>query len=386
MAHPFDALTLEHLRARRSEKWTAYPPDVLPAWVAEMDFPLAEPIRAALMELASRSDTGYAHANAPDLPEAYAAYAAARQGLEVDPSRIYVLQDIMRGVLVSALLFTEPGDGIVVNPPVYPPFYSTIAYAGRRVVEAPLFRDPRSGVYRFDLDAMEHAFRGGTRAFLLCNPHNPTGRAFSRDELESVAALADRYAVRVLADEVHGPLTYPGARHVPFASLDADAARNAVTFVSASKAWNLPGLKCAMVVAGSAAAWEPFRSLPEEVRYGAAIMGLVANEVAYREGVPWLEDTVRYLEANVLHAADLIRTRLPGLRWVPPEATYLAWLDCSGLGLGHDPAAAFEERGRVALSHGPTFGTGGDGFARLNLATSRAILTEAIDRMARAVG
>lgn len=387
MGHPFDALTLEELRRRRSEKWSAYPPDILPVWVAEMDFPVAEPIRAALKDAVDRSDTGYAFARGPELPEAFAAFASARYGLETDPSRMFVLEDVMRGILVSALLFTEPGDGIAITPPVYPPFFSTIGYSGRRVVEAPLFRDPRSGVYRFDPEALERAFRDeGARAFLMCNPHNPTGRVFARDELESVAELADRYGVIVFADEVHAPLTYAGSRHVPFMSLDADSARGSVTMVSASKAWNLPGLKCAMVVTGSAERWDRIARLPDEVRYGAGITGLIANQVAFRQGTPWLDDTIGYLDSNVYRVADLLRERLPGVRWVPPEATYLGWLDCSALGLGDDPAVGFEERGRVALTHGPAFGTGGNGFARLNLGTTRAILEEAIDRMARAIG
>jgi cysteine-S-conjugate beta-lyase len=384
MGHPFDALTLEELRRRRSEKWSFYPPDILPVWVAEMDFPVAEPIRAALADLVDRSDAGYAYARGPELPESFAAFASARYGLETDPSRMFVLEDIMRGILVSALLFTEPGGGIAITPPVYPPFFSTIRYSGRRVVEAPLFRDPRSGVYGFDLDVLERAFRDeGARAFLLCNPHNPTGRVFSKEELESVATLADRYGVTVFADEVHAPMTYAGSKHTPFMSIDADSARQSVTMVSASKAWNLPGLKCAMVVTGSAERWDRLATLPDEVRYGAGITGLVANEAAFREGTPWLDDTIGYLESNVYRVADLLRERLPGVRWVPPEATYLGWLDCSALGLGDDPAAAFEERGRVALTHGPPFGTGGDGFARLNLGTTRAILEEAIERMAR---
>jgi cysteine-S-conjugate beta-lyase len=385
MAHPFDALTLDELRRRRSQKWCMFPPDVLPVWVAEMDFPLAEPIREALADLVARSDAGYAPARDQGLPEAYAAFAAKRYGQETDPSRMYVLEDIMRGILVSALLFTAPGDGIVVTPPIYPPFYSTIAYAGRTAVEAPLFRDPRSGVYRFDLDALEQAFRNGATALLLCNPHNPTGRVFAREELEAVAALTDRYHVVVLSDEVHAPLTYPGAKHLPFATLDADSARGCITLVSASKAWNLPGLKCAVALTDSAERWERLASLPDEVRYSAGIAGWVANRVAFTDGVPWLDDVIGYLQDTISAVSDLLRERLPGVRWVPPEATYLGWLDCSALGLGDDPAAAFEERGRVALAHGPTFGTGGAGFARIGLGTTRAIVREAIERMARSL-
>jgi cystathionine beta-lyase len=382
--HPFDALTPEELHARRSEKWAAYPPDVLPAWVAEMDYPLAEPIRQALAELVGRSDTGYAHAGGLELPEAYAEFAAARYGVKVDPGHAYILQDVMRGVLECIRLFTSPGDGVVVNTPVYPPFYSTIAYAERLVIEAPLARVETTGRYELDLDALERAFHGGARAYLLCNPHNPTGRVFSRQELEAVAELADRHDILVLSDEVHGPLTYPAVEHVPFVSIDSASARDGVTLVSGSKAWNLPGLKCAMVLAGSAARLERITSMPEEVRFGTGILGLVANQVAFRDCVGWLDDTMEYLAASRELAGRLLAERLPAVRWHPPEATYLAWLDCRGLGLGDDPAEAFLERGRVALSPGPAFGSGGAGFARLNLSTSHAILAEAIERMTQA--
>jgi cystathionine beta-lyase len=383
--HPFDLLTFEELHSRRSEKWAAYPPDVLPAWVAEMDYPLAEPIQQALAQLVDRGDTGYAHARGLELPEVYAEFAAARYGAKVDPGHAYLLQDVMRGVLECLRLFTSPGDGVVVNPPVYPPFYSTIAYAKRLVIEAPLARDDATGRYELDLDALERAFHGGARAYLLCNPHNPTGRVFTRQDLEAVAELADRHDIFVLADEVHGPLTYPGVEHVPFASVDAASARDGVTLVSGSKAWNLPGLKCAMVLAGSAARLERITSMPEEVRFGTGIMGLVANQVAFRDGVPWLDDTMAYLTANRDLAGAMLAERLPAVRWHRPEATYLAWLDCRDLGLGDDPSEAFLERGRVALSPGPAFGSGGAGFARLNLSTSHAILAEAMERMARTI-
>jgi cysteine-S-conjugate beta-lyase len=383
--HPYDAITVEALRSRRSEKWRAFPPDVLPAWVAEMDFPLAEPIAAVLHEMVSRGDTGYA--NPLTLPEAYAEFASARFGMRSDPTRTVLLPDVVQGIAVGLELFAEPGGGVVVNTPAYPPFFSMIGWTGRRMVEAPLARDGRTGRYELDLDALERAFRGGARTYLLCNPHNPTGRVFSRHELEAAAQLADHHGVMVLADEVHGPVVYPPARHVPFASLDSPAARRSMTFVSASKAWNLAGLKCALGVVSSAETWETVQAAPREIAFGASILGVAANEAAFREGLPWLENTLAYLDGNRDLLDELLRTHLPEVRWAPPEGTYLAWLDCTALGPGPDPAVPFLERGRVAVVPGPTFGGGGptgDGFVRLNFATPRPILTEAVRRMATA--
>ena len=380
--HPFDGLDLFELCQRRSVKWRTYPADVLPCWVAEMDFPLAPPVRDVLAEMVRRSDSGYASFGG--LADAFAEFSSRRYGVAVDVALCYPLQDIMRGVLLAVQALTEPGDGVVICPPVYPPFFSTIAYSGRRVVEAPLAQDD-TGRYTVDLEALERAFAGGAAAFLLCNPHNPVGRAWSVGELLDVAGLAERYDVTVLSDEVHGPLTYGVVPHTPFASLDTPAAERCVTMVSASKAFNLPGLKCALLVAGSAPVLKRFEGVPEEVPFGASIFGVAANQVAFRDGEEWLDGTLGYLGRNRALLDGLLAERLPGVRWSPPEATYLGWLDCRGLGLGEDPAAGFLERGRVALSAGHAFGAAGRGFARINFATSSELVTEAVDRMAAAV-
>jgi cysteine-S-conjugate beta-lyase len=333
----------------------------------------------AVRERVDAGDTGYAHPGG--LPEAYAAFSDERYGWAPDPGRIAVVHDVMRAVEAMLLLFTEPGDGVVVNSPVYPPFFSTIRHAGRRVVEAPVQPTGSDGRYELDLEAVERAFAGdGATAYLLCNPHNPTGRVPDAAELGAVAEVADRHGATVISDEVHAPLTASGCRHVPFGSLDAPAARRSVSLVSASKGWNIPGLKCALVVAGPDA-WPTVAALPDEVTE-PSILGVAANEAAFRDGLSWLDDTLAYLDGNRRALADALAARVPAIRWHPPEATYLAWLDCRALGLGDDPSAAFLERGRVALVAGPDFGAPGAGFARLNFATSRSIVLEAVDRMA----
>lgn len=380
-APDFDQLDLAALHGRRSAKWTRYPPDVLPAWVAEMDLPLAEPVAAALRGLVGRGDTGYPAFGG--LAESYAAFSARRYGWAPDPEAVLPVPDVVRGIGRVLEVLTRPGDGVVVTPPVYPPFFSVVASAGRRVVTSPLRRDG-SGRFRLDLDGLERCFRLGARALLLCHPHNPTGEVLDRAELVAVAAVAARYRVTVVSDEIHAPLTYAGRRHVPFGSLDGWAAEHAVTLVSASKAWNLAGLKCALAVPGPAVAERVGAGFDDEIRFGCALPGVVAAQAAFDEGEPWLDAVLAHLDRQRGRLADLLAARLPDVGYRPPRATFLAWLDWRRCGLGSDPARVLLDRGRVALSSGLPFGAGGAGWARLNFATSGAVLAEAVDRMAAA--
>ncbi|MGH3716049.1 MAG: MalY/PatB family protein [Micromonosporaceae bacterium] len=377
MSDPLTAYPLEELRQRRSLKWRHHPEEVLPAWVAEMDTDLAPPIASALVAAVRRGDTGYAALG--ELPEAFASFAAERYGWSPDPARMMLMPDVMRGIVEVLTLITEPGASIVVNTPAYPPFFFWLERIGRRLVQSPL-RLSGDG-YGLDLERLERDFAAGAAVYLLCNPHNPTGLAFSRDELLAVAALADRYGVRVIADEIHAPLTYPGVRHVPFGSLPVPAAQRAVTAVSASKAWNLAGLKAALLVAGPEG-WRDVQRIPEEISYAASLFGVFASEAAFRDGGPWLESLLTGLDANRALLGKLLPESLPEVGYQPPQATYLTWLDCRGLGLAGDPAEHFLAYGKVALVSGPNFGTGYDGFVRLNLATAPAHLTEVVRRMA----
>jgi cystathionine beta-lyase len=345
-----------------------------------MDFGLATPVREALQAAIDGDDVGYPHP--ARLGEAFAGFARGRYGWAVDPESVLLVPDVMVGVTEVLRAVTEPGDGIVVNPPVYSPFFSAIAEIGREVVEAPLARGDDG--WELDLDAVEHAFAAGARAYLLCSPHNPTGRVFARPELERIAELSERYDVAVVSDEIHAPLTLAGASHTPFGSLGEDATARAVTITSASKAWNLAGLKCAVVVPGAGAA-TMLERLPASLRYHAGHLGVLTTIAAFESGLDWLDELIVYLDGNRRLLRELLAAHLPGIGYVPPEAGYLAWLDCRSLSLSDDPAQVFLERGRVALSSGPTFGEQGRGFARLNFGTSAAILAEAVDRMATAL-
>ncbi len=300
-----------------------------------------------------------------------------------NPDLVFPVPDVMTGIAEVIQAITAPGAGVVINPPVYAPFFFRLELAGRRIVEAPLLRS-RDGSYDLDLDALDRALaEPGTGAYLLCNPHNPLGRVWSRDELTAVAELCERRGVPVLVDEIHAPLVLPGAQHVPFHTVDHPAARQAVVFSSASKGWNIPGLKCGIAVAGEAQAAAILAERWEALL--ASHLGVHATVTALRYARPWLDAAVAQVDANARQLAALLAERLPGVGYWPPQASFLAWLDCRGLGLGDDPAAVFLDRGKVALSPGPDFGTQGRGFARLNIGTAPELMAEAVDRMAAAV-
>jgi cystathionine beta-lyase len=380
MADPLRELSWDELRRRTSMKWRRHPPDVLPAWVAEMDVPLADPVVGAVTDALALGDTGYPEG--PVYAEALAGFAAERWGWKVPVGRTALVPDVMMGVVEVLKLITRDGDAVVVNSPVYTPFYQFVEHMGRRVVEAPL--DAR---HRIDLDVLERAFRAAvagdrTAAYLLCSPHNPTGTVHTRQELAAVAELAARHRVRVVADEIHAPVVHPGAVFVPY--LTVPGSEDAFALLSASKGWNLAGLKAAVAVAGPAAAADLAR-MPEEVGHGPSHLGVIAHVAALRKGGDWLQDVLRGLDRNRRLLGELVAEHLPGVGYRPPEGTYLAWLDCRALDLPGDPAGIFLEHGRVAVSSGPDFGTGGEGHVRVNIATSPELLTEVVGRMAGAV-
>jgi cystathionine beta-lyase len=381
MGNGFEDLDLDRLRRRRSEKWRLHPADVLPAFIAEMDYDLAEPVLAAVRSALDLSDCGYA--NPAGLGEAFARFAADRHGWAVDPGRVHLVPDIMAGVEAILLLTTRRGDGVVINTPVYPPFFEHIANAGRRVVPVPLAR--RDGGWELDFAGLEAAFAAGARGYLLCSPHNPTGRVFSAADLGRIGSLAERYGVTVVSDEIHASLTLPGARHTPFVSLGGAAAEHGVTLASTSKAFNVAGLKAAVAVAGSASMQAVLNRLPAACQYGAGLPGVLASEAAWNSGDDWLDALIRQLDHVRAEFGRLLGQRLPRARYVPPEASYLAWVDCSALDLGPEPAEVFLRRGRVALGRGLDFGAPGDGFVRVTIGTSSALLAEIVERMAAAV-
>lgn len=381
MEHPFDAIDEASLRKRQSVKWQFYEPDVLPAWVAEMDYPLAEPIRRVLHAAVDADDAGYA--SLQGLGDSFAAWAGARWGWGVDPADVHLAPDVVTGIAEILRAATSPGDEVLIEPPVYAPFASTIRSLGRKVVCAPLVLGDEG--WTPDLDAIDRAYVGGARAHLLCSPQNPTGMVYAQRALEQIATLAERHRVLVVADEIHAPLALPGAVHTVFPLVSTAARRRSIVLTSASKAWNVAGLKAAVMVGSAEEPRAVLGRLPPETPFHAGHFGVLATKTAFREGNAWLSQVVSILDRNRGLLGNLLRSELPAVRYLAPQAGYLAWLDCRGLGLGADPASAFLKRGRVALSSGPSFGVEGDGFARLNFATSRGILEEIVRRMKRAL-
>ena len=374
----WDTPDLETLHRRASIKWQTFGPDVIPAFIAEMDYPLAPPIAAALTATVAASDTGYSQP-AGGLAEAFAGFAAARHGWSVEPRAVYSVPDVMVGVIELLRRVVSPGAGVVITPPVYPPFFEAIAEAGCRVVEAPLAASP-SGSYRFDLERMETAFKDA-RALLLCNPHNPSGRVFSRAELLELADLAQRHDVVVLSDEIHAPLVMPGAAHTPFLTLDHPIVERTAVLTSASKGWNIPGLKCALVVTAPGPMRRTIEGLPREIGLRCGHLGVIATVAAYRDGGPWLDGLLEVMDRNRRLIAGRLAERLPDVGYAIPEATFLAWLDMRGAGLGDEPAQAILRHGRAALGRGLDFGEAGRGFVRLTFATPLPVL----DRLLGAV-
>jgi cystathionine beta-lyase len=377
--HPLRDLTESDLRRRTSIKWRQHPADVLPLWVAEMDVRLAAPIVEAVTRAVAEGDTGYPHGTA--YAEAFAGFAAERWSWEVEPGRAAWVADVMTGIVEALGLVSAPGDPVVVNPPVYPPFFDFIRHAGREVVEAPLGEDGRLAPEAIEAAFVRAGAGGLSVTYLLCNPQNPTAVVHRADELAAIAQLARAYDVRVVVDEIHAPLVADG--YVPF--LSVPGAETALALVSASKAWNLAGLKAALLVAGPEAVADLER-LPEVVSHGPSHLGVLAQTAAYRDGGDWLDALRADLADNRVLLAELLDKHLPAARWGGGPGTYLAWLDCRQLGLGDDPAAAFLDQGRVAVNSGLPFGTGGAGHVRLNFGTTPEILTEAIGRMGHVVG
>ena len=370
----FDEVELAVLRERRSEKWRAFPADVLPAHIAEMDFTLARQIEEALVEAVRAGDVGYAHARSSGLAEAFAAFAKERWQWDVDPAAVVAVPDVMVGVAELLRILTPEGAGVVINPPVYYPFFSVIAEVGRRVVEVPMEGDG------LPLEGIRDALGRGARAVLLCNPHNPTGYVADADELRELGALVAEHDAVLLSDEIHGPLVFPGEQHVPICSV----VDHAIALTSATKAWNLAGLKCGLAIAP--ARRDALDALPIDLHDRIGHLGVIASAAALAEAGDWLDELRAYLAETHRMLPQLLAEHAPGVSVAPARATFLAWLDFRETSLADNPAAVVLERGRLALYEGTRFGDAGRGFARLNVGTSHALVEEAVKRIGRALG
>jgi cystathionine beta-lyase len=371
-------------RSSPNAKWTKYPADVVPMWVADMDFVSPEPVVRALQEYTARGVFGYpifddVMSDSPGLREAVVERLRRLYDWQVAPEALVLVPGVVTAFNVAAHTFARPGGELVVQTPVYHPMLEVGANAGLLRRDAPLRREA-DGRYTIDWDLFERAFNLQTRLFLLCNPHNPVGRVFTRDELERMAEVCLKLGVPICSDEIHAELVYPGRRHVPIACLAPEVEQRTITLIAPSKTFNLPGLQCSLAVIPNAELRAAFTQARRGLTPWVNVMGLIAGEAAYRHGDEWLAQALRYLEANRDFLARFVAANMPGVSVCAPEATYLAWLDCRATGLAQ-PFQAFLDGARVACSDGTEFGPGGEGFVRLNFGCPRSLLAEALERM-----
>lgn len=379
----FHLVPLEELRTHKSEKWRGFPSDVLPLPVAEMDFPVAEPIREALIEMVNKSDLGYLGL-IPELGEAFAEFSTRRDGWSPDPLQVRVAADVGVGVVEVLRVLTKPGDKMMINSPVYPNFWTWTYETHLEHVDVPLTYSAEEidGLHwHLDWDGIERAYKSGIKVHLISNPHNPLGRVYTRPELERLVKLADENNVVIISDEIHSPLTFPEAKFTPMLSI-ADARPVTVTITSSSKGWNIAGLKCAIIVTQDAAMYERLNAIAPATHYRASLLGAFASVAAFRQGEPWLDKLMGQLDHNRKLVDRLLKEKLPLAKSHIPNCSYLAWIDFTAYNLDSEPATYFLEKGKVAFQPGVRFGPQYAQFVRLNFATSPEIIEEAIERAA----
>jgi cystathionine beta-lyase len=380
----FDHLDREWLHGKSGIKWSRPGADLIAAWVADMDFPIPAVVADAIREVIAGGDLGYPDLDGGNpLAAPFAERMRTRHGWDPDPGRVWAFTDVLNAVQAVLELMTQPGAGVAVHTPTYPPFLRTLETMRRRLVPIPFHSGPRG--WFFDPERAAEAF-SDAEVLLLVNPHNPTGRVLTRIELDLLAELAATHDVMVISDEVHAELLYPGHEHIPFATLSEDAARRTITLTSASKTFNLAGIRTAVAHVGSRTTWDALRSRPEHMWGVVGNLSVTATLAAWSGGRRWLGDLLARLARNRSALEVRLGQELDGIRWHSPEGTYLAWLDFRALGLGDNPAVAVRQRSRVELSPGPDFGLGGSGFARLNFATAPNVLDEMLTRLAAGLG
>jgi cystathionine beta-lyase len=382
------APALSELLTHSSEKWRGFPADVLPLPVMEMDFPIAQPIRDVLIEMVNHSDLGYL-GPVPELADGFAVFCAQRWGWEIDKSQVRIAADVGVGCVEVLRVFTKPGDRILINSPVYQNFYNWLNEVKLEKIDIPFINSGSQSddvnPWTLDLDEVEKAYASGIRVHLLCSPHNPLGRIYSRAELTRIADMAKKYGVIVISDEIHSPLVFKGHEFVPFLAISETSREVGITVTSASKGWNIAGLKSALIVSQNAAIDEVLALMPPAVKFRSSILGAFASAAAFKDGGMWLDSVLATLQENSVMVRDLLSAKLPSVKTHLPQSSYVAWLDLTSLNLGENPAQTLLERGKVAFNAGHMYGAQSSQFVRLNYATSPTILTEAIDRIVKSL-
>lgn len=376
-----DLKQLDYLRSRTSTKWRRYSPDILPMHIAEMDFEIADEIKSKIIDHVTRSDLGYL-GSIPELAHSLNLFSQNRWDWKIDPEYVLPATDV--GVAAIEILrnVTRPGDSALINTPVYANFFNWLPEVGLQIHDAPMLRSKEG--WQLDLVGIENSFASGVKVFLLCNPQNPVGRVHSRDELLEIAKLSNKYGVTVISDEIHAPLTYPEFSFTPYLSI-SDSHEFGYTVTSASKAWNLAGLKAALIISGSKLAADRISGIPNAVVSRTSLIGAFAMASAYSDGVEWLDKTIARLNQNRYLVRDLISDHLPKAEFTLPQSSYLAWIDLSRYGLITSWHDFLIERGKIAIVPGQDYGSANHNFVRFNFGTYPEIVHEGITRMAKAL-
>ena len=382
MADAVQAFPLGELRKRKSVKWRSFPSEVLPLPVAEMDFPIAEPIKEALRDMIDRSDTGYL-GPFPEMFAAFQDFSTERWGWKPDLTQMRIATDVGVGTVEVIRTLINPGEKVILNSPVYDNMWRWVAEVKAELVDVPLLKNEMT--YSVDFEGLERAYASGAKVHLLCSPHNPVGALFTKADQIKIAELAKKYGVIVISDEIHAALTFPGNTFVPFLSVSQEAKEVGICVTSASKAFNLAGLKCAMIITESEALKNRIDAMPLSVAFRASLFGAVAATAAFNEARDWLENVLKTLDQNRKLIRTLIDTKIPAIQYRIPDFGYLAWLDLSNLNLGDDPTKSLLEQGKLAVNSGAMYGPTHKNFIRLNFGTSSEIIEEAFSRIIRCI-
>ena len=379
---------LASLLLHKSEKWTGFARDVLPLPVAEMDFPVADPIKKLLHEMVDASDLGYL-GNIPEMGTSFAHFAQERWNWKVDPLQVRIGTDVGVAVVEILRVIAKPGDKVLVNSPVYQNFYNWLEETGMEKVDVPFTRtgsdEGSNNPWELNWPEIESAYASGIKVHMICSPHNPLGRIYTKEELLRFVGLAKKYNVIIISDEIHAPLTYKDSVFIPTLALGPDAESVCITVTAASKGWNIAGLKCAIIITQNEEMKEKMTLLPFALHYRASLPGAYASAIAFKEGGVWLDSVIEILNQNRYLIQDLLATTLPSVTYHIPQNGYLAWLDLTALNLGDDPGATLIERGKVAFNSGHFYAPQTSQYVRLNFATSSEIITEAIHRIRKAL-
>jgi cystathionine beta-lyase len=380
---PCDFDFLPDRRNSECAKWRQYDDDVLPMWVADMDFLSPEPVIRALRERIEHGVFGYP-CEPDELRQVIIDHLANKYHWTVTAEEVLIMPGVVNGFNLASQAIAKPGEAVLIQTPVYPPFFGAQAHAGAISQQVELIRQ-ENGAYTIDFEQFEQTITGQTRIFILCNPHNPVGRVFRADELEKMAEICLRHGVTICSDEIHCDLVFSGHTHIPIASLDAEIARNTITLMAPSKTYNIAGLSCSFAVIQNKDLRQTFLKAGRGLIGGVNILGQVAALAAFKEGQPWLDELLCYLQANRDFLYETVNQELPGISMGLPEATYLAWLDCRQSGIQGSPHDFFLENARVAMNKGDDFGPNGQGFVRMNFGCPRPMLVEALERMKKAL-